>query len=213
MTELDCSTRPDEYRHPSHVRCRRSHVSLALLDIKSCIRDCRFSLRVSYFYSLVLQSAQNLCYRVASGVFVSMLAAPLIPMGETHDVGLRLGMFFTILAFGALAGPPVSGAINQSTNGFKAVGYYAGRLRSRFHGAALIDYMLFCRLRCHGLRSASYHCATAIATSSLGQSMRDLQRRYTHAREVCLQTLTIITHSVRCGILLTWSIIQSHSYS
>lgn len=59
-----------------------------------------------------------------------MLAAPLISMGETHDVGLRLGMFFTILAFGALAGPPISGAINVATNGFKAVGYYAGQLSS-----------------------------------------------------------------------------------
>ena len=55
-----------------------------------------------------------------------MLAAPLISMGETHDVGLRLGMFFTILALGALAGPPISGAINEATDGFKAVGYYAG---------------------------------------------------------------------------------------
>lgn len=55
-----------------------------------------------------------------------MLAAPLITMGETHDVGLRLGMFFTILALGALAGPPISGAINEATDGFKAVGYYAG---------------------------------------------------------------------------------------
>lgn len=64
--------------------------------------------------------------RVSSGVFVSMLAAPLITMGETHDVGLRLGMFFTILALGALAGPPISGAINEATGGFKDVGYYAG---------------------------------------------------------------------------------------
>lgn len=55
-----------------------------------------------------------------------MLAAPLITMGETHDVGTRLGMFFTILALGALAGPPISGAINEQTGGFKAVGYYAG---------------------------------------------------------------------------------------
>lgn len=55
-----------------------------------------------------------------------MLAAPLISMGETHDVGLRLGMFFTILAIGALAGPPISGAINDATGGFKDVGYYAG---------------------------------------------------------------------------------------
>ena len=55
-----------------------------------------------------------------------MLAAPLIEMGDRQTVGVRLGMFFTILAMGALAGPPISGAINTATGGFKAVGYYAG---------------------------------------------------------------------------------------
>lgn len=47
-------------------------------------------------------------------------------MGDTHDVGLRVGMSMTVLAFGAVAGPPISGAINQATGGFEAVGYYAG---------------------------------------------------------------------------------------
>ena len=56
-----------------------------------------------------------------------MLAAPLIEMGDRQTVGVRLGMFFTILALGALAGPPISGAINEQTGGYKDVGYYAGR--------------------------------------------------------------------------------------
>ena len=47
-------------------------------------------------------------------------------MGETGDIGRRTGMLTTILAFGALAGPPISGAINTSTGGFKMVGVYAG---------------------------------------------------------------------------------------
>ena len=47
-------------------------------------------------------------------------------MGETQTVGLRVGMFFSILALGALAGPPISGAINDASGGYKAVGYYAG---------------------------------------------------------------------------------------
>lgn len=55
-----------------------------------------------------------------------MLAAPLINMGSTQTVGLRVGMFFSILALGALAGPPISGAINSATGGYKAVGYWAG---------------------------------------------------------------------------------------
>lgn len=47
-------------------------------------------------------------------------------MGEVGDVGRRTGMFMSILALGALAGPPISGAINTATGSFKPVGYYAG---------------------------------------------------------------------------------------
>lgn len=47
-------------------------------------------------------------------------------MGTAHDVGRRVGMAMTIFAMGALAGPPISGAINAGTGGYKAVGYYAG---------------------------------------------------------------------------------------
>lgn len=47
-------------------------------------------------------------------------------MGTAHDVGRRVGMAMTIFAIGALAGPPISGAINASTGGYRAVGYYAG---------------------------------------------------------------------------------------
>ena len=47
-------------------------------------------------------------------------------MGDTNDVGRRLGMFMSILAVGALVGPPISGAISTATGDFKAVGYYAG---------------------------------------------------------------------------------------
>ena len=65
-------------------------------------------------------------HSIASGVFVSLLAAPLIEMGDRQTIGIRLGMYFTIVALGALAGPPISGAINTATGGYKAVGYYAG---------------------------------------------------------------------------------------
>jgi MFS transporter, MCT family, solute carrier family 16 (monocarboxylic acid transporters), member 10 len=59
---------------------------------------------------------------------VALLASPLIAFGETADVGRRVGMSMTILAFGALIGPPISGAINASSGGFESVGYYAGVL-------------------------------------------------------------------------------------
>ncbi|KAI0732188.1 MFS general substrate transporter [Fomitopsis betulina] len=65
-------------------------------------------------------------YGLASGVFVSLIASPIVRMGEVKDVGTRVGMAFTLLALGAVAGPPISGAIETATGGYKAVGYYAG---------------------------------------------------------------------------------------
>jgi hypothetical protein len=40
-------------------------------------------------------------------------------------------MFMSILSIGALAGPPISGAISTATGGFKDVGYYAGSATSQ----------------------------------------------------------------------------------
>lgn len=65
-------------------------------------------------------------YGFTSGSFVSLLCAPIIEFGDTADVGRRVGMMMSILAVGALVGPPMSGSINAATGGFEAVGYYAG---------------------------------------------------------------------------------------
>jgi len=51
---------------------------------------------------------------------------PVMAFGDIEDVGRRVGMALAVLATGALAGPPISGAINKATGGFKFVGYYAG---------------------------------------------------------------------------------------
>lgn len=59
---------------------------------------------------------------------MSLIASPIVRMGEVKDVGTRVGMAFTLLALGAVAGPPISGAIETATGGYKAVGYYAGVL-------------------------------------------------------------------------------------
>jgi MFS transporter, MCT family, solute carrier family 16 (monocarboxylic acid transporters), member 10 len=67
-------------------------------------------------------------YGAGCGTYVALLVAPTIALGELNDVGRRVGTFMTLLAFGALAGPPVSGAIESGTHGFKAVGYYAGSM-------------------------------------------------------------------------------------
>ena len=70
--------------------------------------------------------AIGVIYGFCSGAYVSLLVAPLITMGDMHDAGRRSGTSLTVIALGAVAGPPISGAIEQATGGFKAVGYYAG---------------------------------------------------------------------------------------
>ncbi|KAH7889175.1 MFS general substrate transporter [Phlebopus sp. FC_14] len=65
-------------------------------------------------------------YGFACGSYVSLLPAPAMAMGSVSDVGRRVGMFMSIIAFGALGGPPISGAINSATGGFEDVGWYAG---------------------------------------------------------------------------------------
>ena len=64
--------------------------------------------------------------RFFSGAFVGLLAAPMIALGDTDDIGRRTGMYMTVLAAGAVAGPPISGAINVATGGYEIVGIYAG---------------------------------------------------------------------------------------
>ena len=64
----------------------------------------------------------GLCY----GTYGSLGALPIVMMGDTHDAGRRTGTALMVIALGAIAGPPISGAIAQTTDGFKTVGYYAG---------------------------------------------------------------------------------------
>ncbi|KAK1221521.1 hypothetical protein PQX77_015640 [Marasmius sp. AFHP31] len=61
-----------------------------------------------------------------TGSYISAFVNPIFEMGEIHDIGRRGGMLLTVGAIGALIGPPISGAIRQSTGSFEAVGYYAG---------------------------------------------------------------------------------------
>ncbi|KAF9242043.1 MFS general substrate transporter [Melanogaster broomeanus] len=67
-------------------------------------------------------------YGFCCGTYASLLAAPAMAMGAVGDVGRRTGMFMSFAAFGAVAGPPISGAINAATDGFKDVGWYAGAM-------------------------------------------------------------------------------------
>ncbi|PIL24395.1 MFS general substrate transporter [Ganoderma sinense ZZ0214-1] len=70
--------------------------------------------------------AVAIVYGASSGVFVSLLSTPIVRMGRMEDVGVRVGMCFTVMALSAVAGPPISGAINDATGGFKFTGIYAG---------------------------------------------------------------------------------------
>jgi len=65
-------------------------------------------------------------YGFCSGAYISLLLLPVVVMGDMHDAGRRTGTAMTVIALGAIVGPPISGAIAQTTGGFKAVGYYAG---------------------------------------------------------------------------------------
>jgi len=65
-------------------------------------------------------------YGIACGVFVGILPAPIAQMGNTSDIGRRTGMQMTLIAFAAVAGPPISGAIRDQTGSFDDVGIYAG---------------------------------------------------------------------------------------
>lgn len=51
-------------------------------------------------------------------------------MGIIEDVGRRMGTVMVFAALGAVAGPPISGAINAATGSTKMVSYYAGGILS-----------------------------------------------------------------------------------
>jgi MFS family permease len=70
--------------------------------------------------------AIRIIYGFCSGAYVSLFVVFFLMMGDMHDAGRRTGIGMTGTTFGALAGPPISGAIANATGGFKAVGYYAG---------------------------------------------------------------------------------------
>jgi hypothetical protein len=67
-------------------------------------------------------------YGASSGAFVGLIGAPLISLGDAADVGRRIGMAITVFSFGALAGPPISGAVAHATGSYSTVGIYAGKV-------------------------------------------------------------------------------------
>ncbi|KAF8838762.1 MFS general substrate transporter [Paxillus ammoniavirescens] len=88
--------------------------------------------------------AISVIYGFSCGAYVSIQLVPLRTMGGIEDVGRRTGMFMTLAAFGAVAGPPISGAINSATKGFEDVGWYAGA--TVLFSAALLIWTRFLHL-------------------------------------------------------------------
>ncbi|KAF5347930.1 hypothetical protein D9756_010137 [Leucocoprinus leucothites] len=68
----------------------------------------------------------TLIYGFCSGMYVSLMTNPIMNLGGEEDIGRRIGMFMSILAIGALCGPPISGAIQASTGSFQMTGVFAG---------------------------------------------------------------------------------------
>ena len=104
-------------------------IRLAICHVQRLIHSRIDNIRVhqSFLYLLLSTTPLTLCAgSFGSGAYVSLCTLPVMAFGEMEDVGRRVGMSLTILASGALAGPPISGAINAATGDFKAVGYYAG---------------------------------------------------------------------------------------
>jgi MFS transporter, MCT family, solute carrier family 16 (monocarboxylic acid transporters), member 10 len=65
---------------------------------------------------------------VTTGAYVALVVTPIITFGDMADVGRRVGTATSMVAFGALVGLPISGAVYSASGGFEAVGYYAGEL-------------------------------------------------------------------------------------
>ncbi|KAG2106781.1 MFS general substrate transporter [Suillus discolor] len=70
------------------------------------------------------------------GAYISLYSAPAVAMGRMEDAGRRVGMFMSLIGFGGIAGPPISGVICTATGGFVDTGYYAGG--SIIFGVALL---------------------------------------------------------------------------
>lgn len=120
------NSRSDERDDSLHSRCWDPHIRMALCSVETFAHRGDGDIRASRFQSFTRCGDYSYFNRFCSGIYVSLLANPIMEMGEPWDVGRRTGMFLSISAIGALTGPPISGAIKSATGDFKAVGYYAG---------------------------------------------------------------------------------------
>ncbi|KZT35627.1 MFS general substrate transporter [Sistotremastrum suecicum HHB10207 ss-3] len=65
-------------------------------------------------------------YGISLGGFVSLFPVPAAQMGPLEDVGRRTGLLVTILAIGAIVGPPIAGAAKGNRPNYHIASLYAG---------------------------------------------------------------------------------------
>ena len=82
---------------------------------------------LGFFFSRVSSPAEN-TDSFSSATWVTAFQLPAYALGDVEDAGRRVGMMMTIASLGALAGPPISGALNRATGGYAIPGYYAGSM-------------------------------------------------------------------------------------
>lgn len=113
--------------------------------------------------------------RFCIGTYNSLLTLPTVSMGDSGDVGRRIGMFLSITAIGALVGPPISGSINSTTGGYKWVGTYAGIFpRLTPFTTCFSDMHLGIREHHHVCRHSHYGCAIFGAAEDVGKNLEEL---------------------------------------
>lgn len=81
-----------------------------------------------YAHTLETIIPLTILYGISSGAFVALIGSPVLEMGDASSAGERTGLLFSFTALGALAGPPISGAIRSSAGNWESVGYYAGSM-------------------------------------------------------------------------------------
>lgn len=59
-------------------------------------------------------------------MYVAGFVSPIYMLGDTSDIGRRVGMFLLIAAVGSICGPQLTEAIHNTGRGFEGLGLYAG---------------------------------------------------------------------------------------
>jgi len=91
-------------------------------------------------------------------------------MGELEDTGRRVGMFMSISTLGAIAGPPISGALSTATGGYYGAGYYAGAF---IKPAVLESTLILSRWHHYMLCYHATCVATLLPRKPLGQVLNE----------------------------------------